>query len=322
MGGKVKKGNGKNMGYIGYHTTWDGNTVFLRSKCEFIVARMLDYEKKYYLTEVKDYVINGVGYRPDFFIYEDSEYTNLKSIIEVKGQDSKKVALEYSNKFTKFFESLGIKYTTMWNYNSIIKEYGLTDEIDEWVEKSVELYDHISDTKGENNPMYGRNHSDKTKSLISLKAKERCNNKGYLTIMSQVQKEYWSSETGKKKKREISDRMKLRYEMNNPKVESKCVLCDNTFTKRKKDSKEFCSTKCERKWKYENQVDYGKHKNSQEGYRKNLLTYIDKILNEYGVTKENFLTNIDDYVTKAKKEGVIPKNKGLSLKTLNKYNII
>jgi len=83
IGGKVKKGNGNNRGYIGYHTTWDGKYVFLRSKAEFIYARKLDYDRIPYLLEVITYEVNGVKYKPDFFIYD--EYDNLNAIVEIKG---------------------------------------------------------------------------------------------------------------------------------------------------------------------------------------------------------------------------------------------
>jgi len=136
-GGKIKKGNGNNRGYIGYHTTWDGKTVFLRSKAEFIYARKLDYEKIPYLLEVNNYEINGVKYKPDFFIF-DYEYKNILEIVEVKGLDDKKTALLYLEAFKDYFSSLGVEYNVVWKQMGTIKKYSLNDEIKEWVKSSIE----------------------------------------------------------------------------------------------------------------------------------------------------------------------------------------
>ena len=91
MGGRVKKGSGKNRGYIGYHITWDNKRVFLRSKSEFILAKMLDMEKIPYLTEYKSYKINNISYKPDFFIFNDINYTNIIKIINAA------LAYDYAN---------------------------------------------------------------------------------------------------------------------------------------------------------------------------------------------------------------------------------
>ena len=321
MGGKVKKGSGKNRGYIGYHKTWDNKKVFLRSKAEFVVAKMLDIERLPYLTEYKDYTVNGVGYRPDFFIFNNTQYKNIVEIIEVKGQDNKQEALKYKEFFGDFFETMGITYTVVWNLNPIIKKYGLINDVDNWVKTSIKNYDNISDVSGGNNPMFGRKHSENTKKKISRLAKERASDPEYKQKMSKVQKEFWGTKRGSELRKIISDGMKKRYDLINPIIECDCLKCGVKFNKRKNKDKEFCSTLCERSWKYDNIEGYGKHINKLDGYRKNLLTYIDKILNYYNISFKEFLNDLTNIVKKAKQDGVIPKNKGISDKTLKKYNI-
>jgi hypothetical protein len=321
MGGKVKKGSGKNRGYIGYHETWDNKKVFLRSKAEFVVAKMLDIEKLPYLTEYKDYRVNGVGYRPDFFIFNDTQYNNIIEIIEVKGQDNKREALKYKEFFGDYFGGVGINYTVVWNLNPIIKKYGLIDDVNDWVKTSINNYDNVSDVSGENNPMFGRKHSENTKKKISCLAKKRTSNLEYRQKMSKVQKEFWGTKRGSELKKIISSGMKKRYDLKNPIIECDCTKCGTKFNKRKNDDKNFCSTLCERSWKYNNIEGYGKHMNKFDGYRKNLLTYIDKIVDYYNISFKEFLTDLTNIVKKAKQDGVIPKNKGITYETLKKYNI-
>lgn len=177
-GGRIKKGNSKHRGYIGYHTTWDNKKVFLRSKCEFIIARMLDYQREYYLMEKVIYEIKGKRYKPDFFIF-DSDYNQIKKIIEVKGWDDIKTANEYLGKYKPYFDKLGIDYEVIWKYQAIATKYNLYDEIDNWINKSVNTYEHVLDIRGDRNPMYGVQHSDKTKQLIGKKASDRHNDPEY-----------------------------------------------------------------------------------------------------------------------------------------------
>jgi hypothetical protein len=321
MGGKVKLGSGKNMGYIGYHQTWDNKKVFLRSKAEFIVAKMLDIEKTPYLTEYKDYRINNIGYRPDFFIFDNTQYSNIIEIIEVKGQDNKREALIYKELFGHYFEDMSINYNVIWNLNPIIKKYNLYDDIDGWIKTSLDKYDSVSDVSGENNPMYNRKHTEKTKKIISDLAKERTSDVKYREKMSKVQKDFWGTERGLDLKKIISDRIKKKYDLKNPIIKYNCHECGTEFNKRTNDNKNFCSTKCERGWKYSNIDGYGKHTNKLGGYRKNILTYIDKIIDYYNISQEEFFNNLTNMVNKAKQDGVIPKNKGISVETLKKYNI-
>ena len=319
-GGKVKKGNGNNRGYIGYHVTWDNKKVFLRSKAEFIYARKLDYERTPYLLEVTIYEIDGIKYKPDFFIFTN-EYSKIIEIVEVKGLDDKKTALQYLESYKDYFSSLNIGYSVVWKQMATIKKYKLTEEIKQWIKTSIEYYDNVSDVSGENNPMYRLKHSDETKKLISDKAKERCGDIEYLEMMSDVQSEYWNSGDGLVMRKKASVRRKEHIEKTNPIIICECKNCNGKFEKRQNIKKEYCSGKCKRIWLHKNDETYGKHKKTTS-FSNQLKTYIGKILSHYNIDFKNYIENFTEITQKAKINGVIPKNKGITLETLKKYNII
>lgn len=67
----------------GYYTKIDGTKVWLRSTYEYIYAKWLDKNNIIWKIEETQFVLsNGETYRPDFFLYENSE---LKMIVEIKG---------------------------------------------------------------------------------------------------------------------------------------------------------------------------------------------------------------------------------------------
>ena len=257
-GGKVKKGSGKTRGYIGYHTTWDGKIVFLRSKVEFIYARMLDIRKIPYKLECCTYEVRGVRYRPDFFIF-DSNYNNIIKIVEIKGLDDKTTALHYLDTYRDFFTSLGIEYDAVWKFQALITKYDLKQDIQDWIQKSLTTYDFISDVSGENNPMFGKTHKESTVELIRQKALER-QTEEYRLRNSKRQKEFYQSEAGLERRFEISKQRKAYAELNNPIVNKVCKECSTGFECKQKAKKEFCSGKCLRAWSYRNIPGYGSHK--------------------------------------------------------------
>lgn len=258
MGGKIKKGTAKNRGYIGYHTTWDGIRVFLRSKAEFIYARVLDYETVPYKLESVIYKINGRNYKPDFFIF-DSNYKTILKIVEIKGLDDKATALDYLDKFKDFFQSIGIEYDAVWKYQSLITKYNLKDEIREWIDRSVREYDFITDSRGENNPMYGIKHSEYTRDLIRQKCIDRNKDVEYRKRNSDAQREYFNSEAGLLRRKQISEEKRRLYATRNPIIEKQCTCCGNAFEQKLKGNG-FCNSKCLRTWSYNNIPGYGKHK--------------------------------------------------------------
>jgi len=258
MGGKVKKGTCKNRGYIGYHITWDNKKVFLRSKAEFVYARMLDIEKTPYMTECITYIISETRYKPDFFIF-DSEYIHVKKIVEIKGLDDRKTAMEYLSKYKNFFNLIGIEYDVVWNYRKIITKYNLNKDVELWINKSLNIYDNISASRGKNNPMYGKTHKQSTIELIRKKALNR-QTPEYRKQNSENQINFFKSEAGILRRKQISDQRKAYIKLNNPIINKKCKECNIDFESKLKSKKEFCNYKCLRKWSYNNIPNYGKHK--------------------------------------------------------------
>jgi hypothetical protein len=319
-GGKVKHGTSINRGYIGYHVTWDGIKVFLRSKAEFIYARVLDFEKIPYKLECVTYKINGRNYKPDFFIF-DTKYQSIIKIVEIKSLDDKLTALDYINRFKGYFNSIGIEYDAIWKYQSLITKYNLQDDIKSWIETSLKNYDFIPDTRGENNPMFNIKHSEETKKLIGKKCKERNQDPEYRSRNSKAQKEYFESEAGILRRAQISDTKKNLYATRNPVIEKQCKYCDSIFMQKLKGNG-FCNSKCLKKWNYSNIHGYGKHRNSTSSYSKQLNTLLVRISLHYNVSFDILIDSLDFYVQKSKLDKIIPLNKGISIKTLKKYNII
>lgn len=104
-----------------------------------------------------------------------------------------------------------------------------------------------------------------------------------------------------------------------PDVVSICKYCNSEVVA--KATKEFCPKKCERAWKHKNIAGFGKHSIKGNTYSANLVTYLKKIAGIYQITTDEVVNNLDYWVQKAKEDGVCPKNKGISHKTLAKYNI-
>jgi len=256
-GGKVKKGNNKSRGYIGYHTTWTGSKVFLRSKVEFIYARTLDHQKIEYKVESMTYCINGKNYKPDFFLYNQTG--QLYKIVETKGWDAKAISVEYKEKFAEYFLKIGVEYEVVWKYQRLVNQYNLQADIQEWVKRSITDYEHVKSTAGEHNSMYGKKHTLETKALIAQKARQR-QTPEYREMNSKKQKAYWSTEEGKQR-RELVRLQKLELaKQKNPIVVRECKQCQNSFTCKQKSTREFCNGQCSRKWNFTNTPGYGQHK--------------------------------------------------------------
>jgi hypothetical protein len=77
------KSNNTQRGVQGYYFNKSlQKYVWLRSTYEYIYAKWLDKQKVIWDVEVKTYNMNGILYRPDFFIYSNYE---LIKIVEIKG---------------------------------------------------------------------------------------------------------------------------------------------------------------------------------------------------------------------------------------------
>jgi len=57
-------------------------------------------------------------------------------------------------------------------------------------------------------------------------------------------------------------------------------------------------------------------------FKTSLITAIQTVLRSYHLSKNDFISNADDFIKLAKKDGLIRKNLGISLKTINDYGVI
>jgi len=203
---KLNNNDRTSRGYCGWYKNNKNVKVYLRSKLEFIVAKWLDILNKNYKTESIIYNINGKGYKPDFFIYNNY---NIKYIIEVKY--SKKEAFEYINKYYNYFKNINIKYIVLYkrHTNKLINKYCLKYDVEEWINKSS-LIQH--DMKGCKNPHFGFKHSNKTKKFIGFKTSERMKDPEFKKIHSKAIKRSFTND----RRKVLSDFQKNR--MKDPKI--------------------------------------------------------------------------------------------------------
>lgn len=320
MSGKVKKCGYKNgQGYCGWYTNKDGRKMFLRSTKEFIYANYLDFMGFHFLTEKSIFEINGKMYKPDFFIY-DKDYSNLIRIVEVK--DTKAKALSYVKSFESFFTGLDIGYSVVWEFRKLIKNLALEEKIKKWIENFEKTYNKIS-VSGENNPMWGMRHSEKTKTLIGQRTKEYMKDPVVKSKHSASIKSFWDSDLAletKEKYRKLrhEEKTKRDVELNrkNPIINNKiCVWCGNAFTDRVLGDRETCSNSCSQKrnWNDGKMVYCGDGKKS---YKTKILNYAEIVLGSCKNTnKEDFYSMVKEL----KDLGKIPKHFSLSKSVVEKY---
>lgn len=322
---KLKFGESKARGYCGYHVTWDNKRVYLRSLKEFIVACMLDCLKIPYLTERQVFTFPDKNYKPDFFLYEDTGYTKYFKIIEVKDPADKEAHRICEEKYKPFFESVGIEYELIRKFDGLSTKYCPKSKQDEWRSATKDLPANKG-LSGENNPMFGANQREETKALIGRLAKERNLDPEYRENNSKKQKMFWETDRGKQRKIEISNQRKEEARQRRlakeklPDFHIPCKTCGADVVS--KTGEEFCNQYCAREWRYSNIDGYGKHKDKIAAGNRRLWKYIDMILNSTGITESEFFSNLEKYVILAKQQGTIPKNKGMSRKTLTKFKII
>ena len=177
--GKKYNRNFKMRGYCGYHISWDNKRIWLRSKGEFIFASYLDSIKEYYLCEKKTYTIDEYNYKPDFIIYKDSTYTEIKKIVEIKSGYKTYDNMElYEDIFKPFILNLNIDFEIFFKhtyFDSLIKKLKLEEKLKKWIDDSINIYSAM-DRKGERNPSFGVSRTDETKRKIGDKTIERCKN--------------------------------------------------------------------------------------------------------------------------------------------------
>lgn len=216
-------------GYCGWHKTWNGKNIYLRSKLEYIIALWLDYKKYEYATE--SFIYNN--YKPDFFVYKNH---NLIYIIEVKY--SEKDRIEYLKKYKSYFQEQNIKYFVLSkkHINCIKKRYDFEFQVKNWIENSANILHNMCNEK---NPHYGFKHSKETKKKIGEKSIERCKDKEFLKRFKKAIKKSMTEERRKKlsisaikRFENIDERQKISLANSKYKkmlVEKRCKNCNNKF---------------------------------------------------------------------------------------------
>lgn len=318
--GRIKKGGYKNgRGYCGWYTNIDGKKMFLRSLKEYMVAKSLDNVGTHFLTEQAVFDINGVFYKPDFFIYADKEYMNLIKIIEVK--DNKKEAEAYF-KYKNFFNKIDIDFEVEYNVHKMKKN--ITDkERSEWVNNFVDNYNGLS-MVGENNPMFGMNHSKQTKQKIGEQTRKYMSDPLVKKKHSDSIRSFWKSDKAIKIKKEYSklrsmEKEKRDLELNkkDPLVDKKCVICNNIFSCRKSDTRKTCKSiknGCSLKYSYATGVSKY-NGDGKKSYKTKLLNAAIKI----GIDKNDCFDTFNLKVAIFKEKNISYKNFSMRESVINKY---
>ena len=224
----------KARGYSGYY-----NGIYLRSALEFAYAYYLDHHNINWKYEIKLFKLNDSIYKPDFFIY-DKDW-NFLEIIEVKGSG-------FEEKGKRRLEEFSSKYPypiTLVTYKDILKLYqdGMPIRFHRakrmWVEDYGASLGHTN-ISGENNPMYGRKQTLKTRKLISDKAKKRFG-KGSPYLQTNTQKMIDFN-----RRNNFEHTRKQRVE----RVENTCLSCGKVFQTTEKSERPYCSHVCFRRSDY------------------------------------------------------------------------
>lgn len=224
----TKKNKQKRGGYAGYY-----RGLYLRSSIEYTFVKYLEYKGINWRYEEKTYDLEGVNYKPDFFIYEGEE---LVKIIEIKGSRF----IEEGLRKAKDLESkigIPVKLYTEEDVRKIYRkemEDNYHNVIEEWKEtEGVTLGEY--DMRGENNPMYGVKHSEETKRKISEKAKERFEDPNGKARITQTNK---MIESNRKNNFDFlrGERVK--------RIKVKCEGCGEYFVKKETVDKRFCNFEC------------------------------------------------------------------------------
>ena len=306
--GKIKRGGYKNgRGYCGWYTNKDGKRIFLRSKKEYIYAVFLDKINQHFLMEKTIFVIDGVNYKPDFFIY-DEDYKKLLKIVEVK--PSRKEAEPYFQ-FREYFKAIGIEYEIEWGIDKIKRRWITNEELKKWDEQYLENYPQYN-MSGELNPMYGMKHSEETKKKIGKQTKKYMKNKDVKKKHSASLKAFWSSEDAKEIKEKYATLRTAEAEKKNPVVICKCLFCKKKFKKKLHEEKQTCSASCSQKYNWKTgKMEY--HGDAQKTYKTRIIKYL-KLAAET-ITADN----LQDIVKKLKEDGLVPKHFSLNKKVIEKY---
>jgi len=211
---------------VGYYK---GN--ILRSSYEYVFAKYLDTINKVYKTEYKTYNMDGYTYTPDFFIFNNKG--QLEEIVEVRGYrlniqeriiDTKKLAKIVKVK-VKLLTEIDLKIICKQhnlNYNQLIIEWKNSPGVS------------LNNKSGKFNNMYGKNHSNITRKILSDMGKKRMSDNDYVKAITKNMLQYCRDTDYACAKKPRSKRVKLI-----------CQNCNKEFIVTEAQSyKKYCSTKC------------------------------------------------------------------------------
>jgi len=112
--GRAKICNAKNRYHAGWHTTWDGKRVFLRSSYELAYAKKLDKQKTLYEVEyLRIPYICSLGYEktyiPDFYLPQSNKIIEIKSTYTYGLDKNINLKIEESKRLGYLFELIVLK---------------------------------------------------------------------------------------------------------------------------------------------------------------------------------------------------------------------
>lgn len=214
-------------GYGGYY-----KETYLRSSLEFAYAYYLDSKNIKWKYELKRFDLEGISYKPDFYIMKDEE---IDYIVEIKSEENKYEGIQKVTKLKELY-NLDVRLIT---YKDLLKIYqnempiSLNKARVMWKEEYKTSYSQ--NVTGENNPMFGKTHSESTKLILSEKGKERFKNEQFknkmmISAIESNRKNGYSAQKQPRSKRETRN-------CENPE-------CNESFVVTVSSKKKFCSQQC------------------------------------------------------------------------------
>lgn len=302
-------------GYCGSYITFFGKEIYLRSMQEFILAKYLDKYKIPFLTEVTTFCIDGINYKPDFFIYE-KDFEKLKKITEIKYTNKEKQ--EYLEFYGPYFKKVGITYEVLSLYD--IKTYYKKEveekDIEEWKDNYIKNYSNL-DYSGLKNPMYGIRHTDATKKKIGEQTRKYMQNEEIKQKQKIGLEIFWKSERGKEVKKLISENTKKHMAEKNPIITRICKICNKEYEVKTKSKyhHDTCSNSCSQKYSW--MMGKSKYRGqSKKSYKTRLMSYYKILVETKGIPTPD---NYNNFIKECKDKQLIPLFFGMNLKVVIKY---
>jgi hypothetical protein len=251
-----------------------------------------------------------------------NEKGDLEKIIEIESSLEEKDL--YQKKVTPFFNKLGIYYEVFIekDVRFLLKEIGLDTDfinsiVEKWVNTCIQNHPNL-DQRGIRNPRFGMHCTQETKKLIGKRNRERQLIPGYKEKCKNSQAEFWKSEKGNLRKRELSEARKASKGKRN--VIRFCENCGKDFLARPSSSKKCCCKDCVRS--LNSKKNLGVSKNGYASMRTRLLLAIEKVLDFYKISFSIFIANHQEFVFSSKYvDKIVPLHLSLSVETLEKYKI-